>query len=39
MRQLLTKYGEKFYEKMLSFDAGEKEDDCGNNKMFQSDRL
>ncbi|EKE29782.1 MAG: hypothetical protein ACD_2C00097G0005 [uncultured bacterium (gcode 4)] len=39
MRGLVMRYGEMFYQKMLSFEAGEKEDDCWNNRMYQSSRL
>ncbi len=39
MRSLVIKYGKKFYAKMFSFDAGEPEEDNGNNRMFQSSRL
>lgn len=39
MKNLVSKYWEKFYQKMLSFDAGEKEDNAGNNRMYQSSRL
>jgi hypothetical protein len=39
MKDLVVKYWEKFYNKMLAFDAGEKETDAGNNRMYQSSRL
>ncbi len=39
MRSLVLKYGKKFYEKMISFDAGEPKEENGNNRMYQSTRL